>query len=75
MFELFLNGIFITFLEGILIILNPVFWSTISFKQMILGTSPRLVMGMGRGAKSSTVRVKVPLISVDTYNSGIVALT
>ena len=65
-FELFLKGIFMIFLEGIFMILKPVFWFTISFKQMILGTYPLLVIGMERGMSSSTIRVRVPLISVET---------
>lgn len=65
-FEQFLKGIFNVPFDGILIILNPVFWLTISFKHIILGTSPRLVIGKVNGVKSSIWSVKVPLISVDT---------
>lgn len=74
MFEQFLNGIFIAPLEGILMILNPVFSFTIYLRQTMLGTSPRLLIGNTSGVKLSTCRIKSPLISVDTSSSGMLAL-
>lgn len=65
-FEQFLKGMFIVPLEGILIILNPVFSLTIYFKHTMLGTSPLLVIGKTKGRKLSICKVKTPLISVDT---------
>lgn len=63
------------FLLGILMILNPVVSFTISFKQIMLGTSPRQDMGIVIGENSSICKVKVPLISVETSSSGMVART
>lgn len=44
-FELFLKGIFIIFLLGILTTLRPVFSFIIYFKQIICGTSPLATIG------------------------------
>lgn len=75
MLEQFLNGMFIVPLDGIFIILKPVFSFTISLRQTILGTSPLLFMGRTRGAKLSTCRIMLPLISVDDCSSGMLAFT
>ena len=66
MFEQFLNGIFIVPLLGILIILVPDLLSSSSFRQMIWGTSPRLIIGRTKGERSSTCSSKVPEMSVET---------
>lgn len=75
MLEQFLNGIFMTPLLGILIILTPDLLSSNSLRQTIWGTSPLLWMEMISGDSSSICSSKVPLISVDVYSSGMLVLT
>jgi hypothetical protein len=75
MFEQFLNGIFIIPLLGIFIMRAPDCLSSSYFKHTICGTSPLLIIGTISGSSSSICSYKTPLISVETYSSGILALT
>ena len=75
MFELFLKGIFMEPLLGILMIFMPERLYSNSFRQIIWGTSPRLKMGKVKGVRSSTCSSREPDISVDTSSSGMLALT
>lgn len=74
-FEQFLKGIFMVPLLGIFIIFVPDRLSYSSLRQMIWGTYPLLMIGSTRGFSSSIWSSREPEMSVDTYSSGMLALT
>ena len=75
MFEQFLKGIGGTFfLMGIFIMSFPVLTSRRSFKQMMWGTSHLEFIGTAWGFMVSTWIFNEPLISIESYSSGIRAL-